>query len=92
MTTEYDGKIFSNEDLKVGDLVFPIGNGKILENGRWKFNHYDFSEVMSGYPDEPHKIVDLSHSTYKPYEVRTSHGYGPIEMYYKIIEKEVADF
>lgn len=84
MKTEYDGKVFSNENLKVGDKVFPISNGKVEEDKyiHWK---YDFRDFMCGYPDDPHIIKDLKYSNYKPYEVHTSHGWGPIESYYKII-------
>jgi hypothetical protein len=41
---------------------------------------------MSGFPDEPHTLLDLHHSDYKPYEARTYHGYSPIESYFKVIE------
>lgn len=45
------------------------------------------------HPTNPHpehlannyKILDLHHSTYKPYEVRTDNGYGPKEGYFKVI-------
>jgi hypothetical protein len=42
----------------------------------------------SGFPNEPHIILDLKHSDYKPYEVRTDHGYSPKERYFKIVKKE----
>lgn len=84
MTTTYDNKTFSNEDLKNGDEVFTISNGITLD-GVYTHQEFDFSDYMCGYPDEPHIIKDLNHSTYKPYEVKTSHGYGPKEMYFKII-------
>jgi hypothetical protein len=77
--------ILSNENLKVNDKVFPISRGRTWNDTHIHFN-YDFRDFMCGFPDEPHTILDLKHSdNYKPYEVRTDHGYGPIEMYYKIL-------
>lgn len=35
--------------------------------------------------DDNHKILNLHHSTYKPFEVRTDNGYGPKEGYFKVI-------
>jgi hypothetical protein len=86
-TYKYKGKeyCFTNENLKVGDKVFPISWGKIIDN---KYNHwrFDFRNFMSGFPDEPHTILDLKYSADKAYEVRTDMGYSPIECYFKIIE------
>lgn len=77
MIVSYKDLLFSNENLKVGDQVFPI------------YTPYDksfcFFDYASGFPDEPHTIEELKRSDYKPYETRTSHGYGPEEMYFKII-------
>lgn len=39
---------------------------------------------MTGFPDSPCIIQNVEHSTYKPFEVRTNHGYGPKEMYFKL--------
>lgn len=78
----------SNEGLAVGDEVYPIARGRSLEDGGWILHEFDYSESCSGFPDEPHVIVDLDYSTYKPYQIRTDHGYGPIELYYKIIKIE----
>jgi len=78
----------SNENLKVGDKVYPIGQGRCLDNGEWILHELDFSNIMSGFPNEPHKILDLHHSDCKAYEVRTDMGYSPIECYYKIIKME----
>jgi len=79
----------SNDGLNVNDKVYPIAWGRCLENGGWILHNLDFSELTSGFPDEPHTILDLKHSEYKPYQVRTDMGYGPIEIYYKIIKKEI---
>lgn len=81
----------SNDNLKVGDKVYPIANGRCLDGGGWILHDFDFS---SGFPDEPHTILDLNHSDYKPYQIRTDHGYGPIEIYYKIlkVEKKIVEY
>ena len=78
----------SNDDLKVGDKVFPIASGRCINNNDWILHGFDFNPVLSGFPDEPHIIKDLNYSDYKPEQIRTNHGYGPIEIYYKIIKKE----
>lgn len=78
----------SNDDLKVGDKVYPIAEGRCLENGGWILHGFDFRAVCSGFPDEPHTIKDLKYSESKPYEVHTDMGYSPKECYYKIIKKE----
>ena len=44
--------------------------------------------LVSGWKSEPHTILDLHHSDYKPYEVHTDHGYGPVESYFKILYVE----
>ncbi len=76
----------SNENLQVNDEVFPIGRGRIKEDKT--FILYELNYKFSGFPKKPHTILDLKHSDYKPYEVRTNYGYSPIESYYKIIKKE----
>lgn len=81
----------SNEDLKVGDEVFPIAYGRCLNNDEWIFHNLDFRNFMSGFPEEPHTIVDLDYASVKrgkPYQVKTNRGYAPIEGYYKIIKME----
>jgi hypothetical protein len=81
----------SNENLKVGDGVFPIANGRCLDDGGWILHDLDFRDFMSGFPDEPHIIMDLNYDNGrqgKPYQVRTDKGYSPIECYYKIIKLE----
>ena len=79
----------SNENLKEGDEVFPIAWGRCLDDGGWILTNFNFKESMSGFPNEPHIILDLHHTNYKPYEIRTDYGYGPAECYYKIIKKEI---
>ncbi len=88
-TTKYTvgGKtyIFSNENLKKGDKVFPISDGFIGDDGKYYHQCFNFDSILSDFPDEPHVIINLKHSNYKPYEVRTDKGYGPIESYYKVM-------
>lgn len=79
MIVSYNDVLFSNENLKVGDQVFPIYTPVLKE--------LCFLDFASGYPDEPHTIQKLKRSDYKPYETSTSHGYGPEEKYFKIIPK-----
>ncbi|NMC57889.1 MAG: hypothetical protein GYA51_00625 [Candidatus Methanofastidiosa archaeon] len=78
----------SNENLAVGDKVYPIAWGRCLDDGGWILHDFDFKVSCSGFPNEPHTILDLHHSDYKPYEVRTNMGYSPIECYYKIVKME----
>lgn len=78
----------SNENLKVGDKVYPIASGRCLDNGGWILHDFDFSDFMSGFPDEPHIIENLKYSTYKPYQTKTDRGFSPKECYYKIIKME----
>jgi hypothetical protein len=78
----------SNENLKVGDKVFPIASGRCLDNGGWILHDFDFRDFMSGFPDEPHTIENLKNSDYKPYEVKTDMGFSPKDRYYKIIKME----
>lgn len=80
----------SNENLKVGDEVFPIANGRCLDGGGWILHDLDFRDFMSGFPDEPHIIIDLNYNGRqgKAYQVRTDKGYSPIERYYKIVKLE----
>lgn len=84
----------TNENLKEGDRVYPILNGRVREDGTFIIHDIEFMSKYqkdfntSGFPGEPHRIENLKHSDYKPYEVRTDHGYGPIEKYFKIEKAE----
>ena len=78
----------SNDNLEVGDKVYPIANGRCTDDGGFILHGFTWSECSSGFPDEPHTITDLHHAEYKPYEVSTDYGYSPVECYYKIIKKE----
>lgn len=85
-----DGKKYklSNQGLKAGDPVFPISQGFVGDDEKYHHQKFDFRNFMTGFPDEPHIILNLNHSDSKPFQVRTSHGYSPIECYFKIIEVE----
>lgn len=76
----------SNENLKVSDKVFPIGMGRCLDNATWILHDLDFT--ISGFPNEPHTILDLNNSSEKSHEIKTDYGCGPIESYYKIVKIE----
>lgn len=81
----------SNENLKVGDYVYPISNGVSNdETHTYKHEYFDFNEVVSSFPNDPHIILDLHHSESKAYEIRTSKGYGPVEKYFKIISQKLS--
>jgi hypothetical protein len=75
----------SNENLKVGDKVYSISWGKVTDD-KYEHWYFDWRNVCSGWISEPHIIEDLHYSDYKPYEVRTNHGYSPVESYFKIID------
>jgi hypothetical protein len=81
--TEYT---LSNENLVVGDMVFPISRGRTIDNVH-VHEEFDFRDFMSGFPDDPHTIknMDYSKGQNKTYEVHTSHGWSPKECYFKII-------
>lgn len=79
----------SNENLEIGDKVFPLVSG-IIEDGE-----YFVIQILNPITDnfmhglrtnEPHTIESLSHSKSKSYEVRTDRGFGPMESYFKIVK------
>jgi len=76
--------LLTNDDLQVGDKVYPIGRG-YCKDDVFYFCQIDHNPVSSGWPDSPHRIESLNHSESKPYQVRTSRGYGPCESYFKLI-------
>ncbi len=89
VTHRYHNKIYtlSNENLQNGDKVYPISEGK-CNTEKFIYEHWGFEwrNFMTGWISEPHTIKDIHYSDYKPYEVHTDHGFGPIEEYFKIIQ------
>jgi hypothetical protein len=92
--------IFSNEGLAVGDQVFPIVDSQLI-GSVWCLTglrlrsgmQSDEKEYCTGFPNDPHTILNLNHSDDRSHEVRTTHGYGPVEGYFrlvKVIEREPA--
>jgi len=77
----------TNEDLQVGDKVFPISWGRV-KGDKYEHEYFDFRDHACGYPNAPHTIIDLHHSEDKAYEVRTDKGYGPREKYFKNVVSE----
>jgi hypothetical protein len=85
--------VFSNEGLQVGDQVFPIVDGQLI-GGEWCLTglrlrsgmQSDEKEYCTGFPNDPHTILNLSHSDDRSHEVRTNHGYGPVEGYFKLVK------
>ena len=86
---KYNGKEYTltNENLQNGDKVYPISRGR-SNSEKFTYEHWEFDwrNFRCGWISEPHTLLDIHYSDYKPYEVHTSHGYGPIEHYFKIIE------
>lgn len=84
---------FTNENLKVGDEVFPLVNGW-SHNGEWYLTdvviHHDTSAfhalALTGWPDEYHLIVQIVKSKNEPLRIYTNRGYSPAECYFKLIE------
>jgi len=84
--------ILCNNDLEVGDKVFPLCAG-LIEDGNFIhknicLDRYHDGSLMCGLPNDAHIIKDLNYSVYKPYEILTDHEYGPKEKYFKIISVE----
>ncbi len=77
----------SNENLKVGDKVFSILNGRTLSDGTYLLHNVNFKESCSGFPNEYHTIKEII-TTETPNRVITDMGYSPIDVYFKIIKKE----
>lgn len=86
----YEGKRYklTNKGLRVGDKVFPIARGRTFDDGGWILHELDFKDYSTGFPNDPHTIIDLKYSDYKPYEIKTDKGYGPREQYCKIVKIE----
>lgn len=86
----YDGIRYtlSNEDLKTNDKVYPIASGRCINKDEWILHSISFDPAFTGFPEEPHIILELNYSKLKYEEVRTNYGYSPKNCYYKIIKAE----
>jgi hypothetical protein len=81
----------SNQNLKVGDKVFPLLAG-YTKGGTYYVSDIRTEDFMTGFPNDPHTIKDLHHSDYKPYQIRTDKGYGVAEIYFKLVaDREKSD-
>lgn len=77
----------SNDNLKVGDEVFPIAWGRQTKEG-WILHNLDYRKLTSSFPDEPHTITFIDKVSPVETMVRTHHGNSSAESYYKIIKRE----
>ena len=78
----------SNDNLKVGDEVFPIASGRRLDDGGWilhylEFDKYHYTNFETGFPKDPHIIEKIAEDN-----INTNKGYSYPQVYYKIIKKE----
>ncbi len=73
----------TNENLQVGDKVYPMTDGQIIDDVYYTTGIREAEDtLLHGFPCSPHTILEMGRD-YKPYEVRTDHGYGPVEKYFK---------
>ena len=93
MFKDFDGKtsFMTNENLEIGDKVFPMVKGMNKDNKYYVCSIADYKDALmlkacTGWPDDPHTILDLNHSDDKSYQIRTNYGYGPVEQYFKVIK------
>lgn len=84
--------VFSNEGITVGDETFTITDNRLVDGEctltglRLRSGmRSDEKEYYTGFPNDPHIILDLEHSTDRSHQVRTNHGYGPVESYFKVV-------
>lgn len=76
--------LLTNVGIEVGDRVFPLTMG--YNDGQvYYVMSIETSKACSGWPDEPHIVLDLDYGRTKSYQVQTDKGYGPRESYFKLI-------
>lgn len=86
-----------SRDVQVGDKVFPFIRGHMDDVIVSPFHpkvYWDTRDFISGYPDEPHTVLDLNHTKNEcndAYKIRTDMGYGSIGRYIKIIGESSPD-
>ena len=78
----------SNDNLKVGDEVFPCASGRTLDNGEFLLHYLEFDEMHytqfdTDFPNQPHIIEKIEKD-----KIITDNGYSHPQVYYKIIKKE----
>lgn len=85
--------VFSNEGIVVGDETFTITDNQLIDGEctltglRLRSGmRSDEREYCTGFPNDPHIIQNLKHSDYRSHEVKTNHGYGPVESYFKVVK------
>lgn len=71
--------------IAVGDSAFPFLHGGVAaleaKEAPWEIETY-----LTGWPNDPHIIEDMHYSDFKPYEIRTSKGFGPREDYFLVFK------
>lgn len=87
--TVYEGIRYrlSNDNLKVGDEVFPCASGRRLDNGEFLLHYLEFDKSHyanfdTDFPNNPHIITSIGE------DIHTNMGYSSPQVYYKIIKKE----
>ena len=72
--------LFSNEDIKVGDRVFPLISAyKPNDSDVYVTAIRDLADThMHGFPDDPHTITRIEGTT-----GQTDKGYSPLYVYFK---------
>ena len=78
----------SNTDLKVGNEVYPIGVGKILNDGSWLCTEFDFSMKYSGFPELSQIVKKFEKLPNQPKYVITNHSKYVREACFKIMQVE----
>ena len=76
--------LLTNVGIEVGDRVFPLTIG--YNDGQdYYVMAINTSKSCSGWPDDPHIVLNLDYSRSKSYQVETDKGYGPRECFFKLI-------
>ena len=79
----------SNENLQVGDEVYPIVRGRCRDDGSWVLHDFHWEDFMCGLSYDPHTIQRFTQEPGKQYrEIQTDHGNSPEQCYYKIVKRE----
>jgi hypothetical protein len=81
--------LLTNKGLQTGDRVFPMTRG--WNDGSLYYVIGLNGLEISGFPNDPHIILDLHYNGSKSYEVQTDRGWGPMESYFKLESGNSAD-